>query len=283
MPDLDDLALFLAVADCESLSAASRETGVPLPTLSRRMAKLERQANRRLFLRGAEGYRLTAEGRALVQEAEGLRAASERLKRWFSGNRAKPRVRITAGSWTTRHLAREICGVWTPEDDWLPEFLATNTVLDLARREADIGIRNRRPNHPWLAGRRTRTLTYGVYARSADIQGFVSLGEGMADTPSERWLRETHAAEIVTTASTGLIALDLARAGLGRIVMPCFAGDQETGLMRLGAAIEALTHEEWLVCHHDARHDPPIRHAIEAITRLLTNREAGRADQRKSL
>ncbi len=269
LPSLDDVRLFLAVADCGGLSGASRATGVPLPTLSRRMARFERQAGRRLFLRGADGYSLTAEGRALAQEAEGLRSTTTRLERWFAGDRAKPRVRITAGSWTTRHLAREICGVWTPEDDWLPEFIASNAVLDIARREADIGVRNRRPEHPWLAGRRTRTLTYGIYARSPDIRGFVSLGQDMADTPSERWLRATCADGIVTTASTGLIALDLARAGLGKIVMPCFAGDGEPGLMRIGEPIEAMTHEEWLVSHHEARHDPPVRAALEAIGKLL--------------
>lgn len=270
LPSLDDLRLFLAVADCGALSAASRATGVPLPTLSRRMANIERRTGRRLFLRGPEGYRLTAEGRALANEAEGLRAVSDRLERWLADGRTKPRVRITAGSWTTRHLAREIGRVWSCAEGWLPEFLASNAVLDIARREADIGVRNRRPEQAWLAGRRTRRLTYAVYAAGPEVSGFVSLGDGMADTPSERWLRERHGDAIVTTASTGLIALDLARAGLGRIVMPCFAGDGEPGLVRLGEPIEALSHDEWLVCHHDARHDPPVRRAIEAITRLLT-------------
>ena len=61
LPPLDDLALFLAVADTGGLAAAARMTGVPLPTLSRRMAELERRTARRLFLRGKKGYALTAE------------------------------------------------------------------------------------------------------------------------------------------------------------------------------------------------------------------------------
>ena len=270
MPSLDDIRLFLAVADCDGLSGAARATGTPLPTLSRRMNALERLTGRRLFLRGPQGYRLTAEGRGLAEEAEALRAAAGRIERWHSGARAKLRVRITAGSWTARHLARGIGRFWSAEDDWMPEFLASNAVLDIARREADIGVRNRRPERAWMAGRRTRSLTYGIYAAGLEVAGYVSLGEGMASTPSERWLRAQHADEIVTTASTGLIAVDMARAGLGRIVMPCFAGDHEPGLMRVGPPIAALTHDEWLVCHHDARHDPPIRAALEAARRLLT-------------
>ena len=152
---LDDLELFVAVADAGGLGGAARATGTSAPTLSRRMAELERRAEARLFERGPRGYALTSEGRALLEEAEGLRALAARLARWGSGARSAPRVRITAGSWTARRLARGIGAVWAPGAGWMPEFLASNATVDIARREADIGIRNRRPDQPWLAGRRT--------------------------------------------------------------------------------------------------------------------------------
>ena len=100
----------------------------------------------------------------------------------------------------------------------------------------------------------------------------MALAEGVATTPSQRWLAANHAAEIVTTASDARLMLDLALAGVGRIVLPTFAGDGEPGLVRVSEAIEALTHEEWLVSHHDARHDPPVRRALDAVHRLLTGR-----------
>lgn len=61
-PKLDDLRLFLAVADAGGLAGAQKATGTPSPTLSRRMAKLERQMGLRLFERGARGYTLTKRG-----------------------------------------------------------------------------------------------------------------------------------------------------------------------------------------------------------------------------
>jgi DNA-binding transcriptional LysR family regulator len=269
---LDDVELFVAVADAGGLGGAARATGVSAPTLSRRMAELERRVEARLFERGPRGYALTSEGRALLEEAEGLRAVAARLGRWSGGARRPARVRITAGSWTSRRLARGIGAVWDPGDGWCPEFLASNATVDIARREADIGVRNRRPEQPWLAGRRTGEVAYAIYAAGSGVGGFVALAEGVATTPSQRWLAANHAAEIVTTASDARLMLDLALAGVGRIVLPTFAGDGEPGLVRVSEAIEALTHEEWLVSHHDARHDPPVRRALDAVHRLLTGR-----------
>lgn len=50
-----------------------------------------------------------------------------------------------------------------PESPWRPALLASNTNVDIARREADIGIRNRRPDQSWLAGRKLAPITYAEY------------------------------------------------------------------------------------------------------------------------
>lgn len=76
----------------------------------------------------------------------------------------------------------------------------------------------------------------------------------------------------MTRANDGRIALDLALAGIARIVLPRFAGDVQPGLQCLSDPIGALTHEEWLVSHHDGRHDPPVRAALDAVLAILTER-----------
>ncbi|MBY6005659.1 LysR family transcriptional regulator [Salipiger bermudensis] len=267
-PSLDDVMLFLAIAEAGTLAGAAAITGASQPTLSRRMAEFERRMGLRLFQRGAQRYGLTAEGRQLVDEMRGLRGQAARLARWQARDGAV-RVRITAGLWTSRYLGRGLARVWAPGAPWMPEFAASNADLDIARRAADIGIRNRRPEQPWLAGRRTVRLDYAVYARDAQVQGYVTLPPGAATTPSERWLRETRPDEITTHASDARLALDLALGGVARVVMPCFAGDVEPGLVRVSDPIAALSHDEWLVSHHDARHDPPVRAALDALYALL--------------
>ncbi len=270
-PSLDDFILFLAVADAGGLQGAVAATGTSAPTLSRRMAELERATGQHLFRRGRHGYALTAEGRRLAEEAGALRPLRARLADWGQGPCATPRVRITAGTWTARYLARHIGEVWTAGDPWLPEFLAANANLDIARREADIGIRARRPEQAWLAGRRTNArLDYAVFGLPGAPEGFVTLSDDLATTPAERWIRTRCADRILTEVNTMRLGLDLVRAGMGRMVMPVFAGNDGTGLTQLSDPIEEIAHEEWLVAHQDARHDPPIRRALIALERLLT-------------
>ena len=68
--DLNALELFCMSARSGSLSEASRRTGVPLPTLSRKVRKLEDEVGMRLFERGPDGLALTQVGTRLLAEAE---------------------------------------------------------------------------------------------------------------------------------------------------------------------------------------------------------------------
>jgi len=262
-PSLDDLALFAAVARAGSLSAAARDVSMPLPTLSRRMARLEQQTGRALFLRGKAGYALTAQGRALAAELSPLTDLSHRLARWQDRGRGPQPVRITAGLWTSRHLARTLAP--GPGAGWVPAFLPSDAPLDLARREADIGLRNRPPDHPWLARQRLRRVDFAIYGVHGAPPGFITLPETVPLTPSQRWVHLHHGGDIATTATDPRLCLDLALAGAGRMVLPVFVGGQEPGLTPLSDPIPDLAHDAWLVSHHDARHDPPIRAALTAI------------------
>jgi DNA-binding transcriptional LysR family regulator len=268
---LDDILLFVAVVEAGSLAGAARRTGASMPTLSRRMSQLERRLGRRLFQRGGRGYVLTSDGQTLMEDAAPLRALADRLRR-FSDRDGPARVRITAGMWTSRFLAGQASRLCPNRDVWLPEFLPSDATLDIARRAADIGVRNRRPDQTWLAGRKTGLIDYAAFAASDDVTGWVTLPFSESLPPSQAWVHGHAASEIVTTASDMRVVLDLARAGLGMAVLPFFAGAAESGLRQVSAPIKALQHEEWLVSHHEARQDPPIRAALDAVHAVLTNR-----------
>ncbi|MEM9427195.1 MAG: LysR family transcriptional regulator [Pseudomonadota bacterium] len=265
---LDDLSVFLAVCQAGTLAGAVAETGQSTPTLSRKMTLLERQTGRRLFLRGNQGFALTAEGRALRAEAEGLSDVARRVARWADRD-APARVRITAGTWTSLWLARNMPFFWSADAGWVPEFVSSNAVLDLSRREADIGFRNRRPEQGWLAGRRLRRIAFAEYALENHIKGYITLPVAGALTPSTRWVHEHRSDAIVTTVSDMRLAVDLALSGVGRVVLPTFAADGISGLSQVSDTIDELASEEWMVAHHDARHDPPVRSAIDALTRHI--------------
>ena len=85
--------------------------------------------------------------------------------------------------------------------------------------------------------------------------------------------RENRGDEIITTACEEGTLVDLAVSGVGRVVMPTFVANGIPGLTQVAPVIPELSHDEWLVCHHEARHDPPIRAALEAVARLLSQQK----------
>lgn len=267
LPSLDDLALFAVVAQAGSLSAASRARNIPLPTLSRRMTRLERQIGRTLFQRGPSGYALTPEGRSLAQEVAHLSDAHRRVADWQRSDKDPIPVRITAGFWTCRAIAHGLNA--NAERPWQPHFVAATAALDLARREADMGIRNAPPDHPWLARRQLVSVSYALFGKPG-ATGFVATPP---DVASQRWLHEHHASDIKIIANDPRLCLDLALAGHGQVLLPTFAGDTIRSLERVSDTVPELTHASWLVTHQDARHDPHIRMAIEEIARIFQSAE----------
>lgn len=64
---LDDVAIFLAVADCESFVAAARRLGMPQGSVSRRVAALENHIGTSLLYRTTRSFNLTPGGQRLVE------------------------------------------------------------------------------------------------------------------------------------------------------------------------------------------------------------------------
>ncbi len=265
--DLSDLALFQLVATSASLTEAAHKARVPLPTMSRRMAHLERDTGRRLFQRGKHGFQLTKDGQSLADELIALPEIKQRVARWLTKSEQTPIVRITAGLWTSQFLAQ-----FLPASQalaWVPSFVSSNAQLDIARREADIGIRNAEPDHPWLARQKLRRITYAIFATSNAATSFISLPGHMPLPPSQAWLHREYGSDIGLTATDMRLCLDLARSGHGRILLPDFIGSQDDLLIQVSDPIDILAHDEWLVSHQDTRHDPPIRAALSAISTAL--------------
>src|SRR6476620_1718147 len=75
MIDWNDVRFFLAVARGGSTAAAARTLKVNQSTVVRRIAALEAALALRLFNKKRDGYRLTCEGEALLEEAGAVETA----------------------------------------------------------------------------------------------------------------------------------------------------------------------------------------------------------------
>jgi DNA-binding transcriptional LysR family regulator len=266
--DWDDLKLFVLVARLGGLSAAARAAGLSPPTLGRRLQALEASLGRHLFERRASGYVLTADGRELLAHAEPVEAAMLGVERWRDQGAAERTVRVSAGTWTSRFLAQHIGEIVEPGDAFRLQLLSAEARLDIGRRAADIGLRNRRPEEAWLAGQRVGQVAYAVYRPAADPAPARFVAATDLITPTSQWLRAHYGDAIAVEVSSPRLVLDLVRAAAGRAVLPCFVGDAEPGLVRL-ETIPEITSESWLVMHHEERHDPAVHTVARRIARLL--------------
>ncbi len=263
--DWNDPQLFLAVARDGGLSLAARKTGRSPATLGRRMLALEQAMGRELFVRHERGYALTAAAEELLGQLKDVEArllrVSERAER-----DERPLVKISAGTWTTLAILRHFDQITGAPADVRLRFLSTETVLDIPRREAVIGFRNRRPSEEGLAARKLSRVEFAPYACPGAPDRWIKV---LADTPSARWLEKRVDKDAVCEVSSPRNSLDLALAGRGVAILPTFVGDSETGLQRTGATIPDLAHDRWMVTHQDDRNRPEVRRTIDRLCDVM--------------
>jgi DNA-binding transcriptional LysR family regulator len=269
----DDLRLFILVARGGGLSTAARTAGMSPATIGRRMLSLEQSVGRVLFVRRQSGYELTPDGRTLLARALAMEAGARPIEEWLAADAGRPLVRISAGTWTANFLADHFAALWTPGDPFRIGFKTTEAKLDIAHREVEIGIRNAAPESPYLAARRIGEVAQAPFrARNraaAEDDAWVAIAPEDMSTRSARWVLAQPGIAIAAWANAPRTLRDLIRAGVGKGVLPCFAGDRDPRLERAGPTIDALREGQWIVMHDDDRHRPEVRAVIDRIAALL--------------
>lgn len=269
----DDLHIFTHVARGGGLSAAAAELGISAATAGRRMLALEQAVARPLFVRRQSGYALTADGRVLLSKALAMEAGARPIADWLAAEGQRALVRISAGTWTANFFVENFSKLWRPDDPFRIAFKTTEAKLDIAHREVEIGVRNAKPDNPNLAARRTVEVAQAPYrARNHPSPGredWVAIAPGEETTRSARWVNAQEGVTFAAWANTPQTLRDLIRAGVGKGLLPCFAGDRDPLLERAGDTVEELRESQWLVMHNDDRHRPEVRTVIERMVALV--------------
>src|SRR3954464_8776465 len=144
----DDVRLFLAIAEARSVSGAARQLRLGQPTVSRRLAEMERALGSRLFVRAVSGATLTGAGERLLAPAKKMAEWAGEVARVAEAQDAAPQglVRITASPYTCfDFVAPFAASVSSRHPSVRIEVLSTTKYLDMARGEADLALRLRRP------------------------------------------------------------------------------------------------------------------------------------------
>jgi LysR family transcriptional regulator, transcriptional activator for dmlA len=96
LKDVTELRTFVRVVATGSLSAASREMGVALSVVSKRLSTLERRTEARLVARNTRRLALTDEGRGLYEHAQRILAEVDEAEAALTHGRAHPSVHQTS-------------------------------------------------------------------------------------------------------------------------------------------------------------------------------------------
>ncbi|MBN9485855.1 MAG: LysR family transcriptional regulator [Alphaproteobacteria bacterium] len=282
-PSWDDLRIFLTLAREGTLTTAAKALGVSHPTVARRVAVLEQQIGARLFERLPDRFVPTSAGEELLGDTESMERAALSIDRRSVGltDTVRGVVRLSAGEAMSALVARHLPALQKQLAEIEFELVASHTLANLSRREADLLIREQVPDLADIIARKLGRVAYAVYAAPAlavprlspaamKQVPWVTFDDDHAYMPGRRWLLER--LEGVRPAVRGnnwLVLHEAARAGAGFAVLPCYLGDPDAGLRRVGGVIAEVFADQWLLVHRDLRALPRVRAVMDAVIDLF--------------
>ncbi len=173
MDRLDELGLFLAIADAGSLAAAARRTRRSPPAVTRILADLERKLGVRLVERTTRRLALTDAGRRLAEHARRLLPEYEDAVRDAAGEAAAPRGRLRVSAplvFGQRHLAPIVMGYLDAYPEVSVELSLADRMVDLIDEGIDVALRISRLRDSSLVARQVGEVGQYVVASPAYLK-----------------------------------------------------------------------------------------------------------------
>ena len=282
-PSWDDLRIFLTLAREGTLTTAAKALGVSHPTVARRVAVLEQQIGARLFERLPDRFVPTSAGEELLGDTESMERAALSIDRRSVGltDTVRGVVRLSAGEAMSALVARHLPALQKQLAEIEFELVASHTLANLSRREADLLIREQVPDLADIIARKLGRVAYAVYAAPAlavprlspaamKQVPWVTFDDDHAYMPGRRWLLERlDGVRPTVRGNNWLVLHEAARAGAGFAVLPCYLGDPDPGLRRVGGVIAEVFADQWLLVHRDLRALPRVRAVMDAVIDLF--------------
>ncbi|MBE3637749.1 LysR family transcriptional regulator [Mangrovicoccus algicola] len=141
---LDDVALFVAIAETGGLALAARRLGLPPATVTRRLQRLEERLGCRLVHRSARRFSLTGEGEAYLRRLGPLMAQLDHALRGLSADLTQMRgpLRVMAPTNLSVDILRPMWAAFVaahPEVEL--DLRLSNRVENLVEAGADLALR----------------------------------------------------------------------------------------------------------------------------------------------
>ncbi|MCC3731525.1 LysR family transcriptional regulator [Rouxiella badensis] len=227
--DLNGLKSFVAVAAEGGFGAASRKTGIAKTSLSRHVRQLEEQLDVRLLERTQTGFRLTDEGRFLLERSQPLLAELDDLAEVLGTRRLSPsgKLRISVPTIMANSSFGEIAARYARlYPDVQLEVVAEDRRVDPVREGYDAVLRAQPSVDEELMGKRILSDTVLLVCRP-DVQGaplpFIALGnlyrEKRLEIRHQGVEHQVETREVMRLSSPTMI-YDAVLAGAGAALLP---------------------------------------------------------------
>jgi DNA-binding transcriptional LysR family regulator len=277
---------FLVTAEEGTFSAAARALGSTQPTVGRQVAALEEELGVTLFERVGTRLELTPSGIELLEHSRKMGEAAARVAMAAAGQSTliEGQVTLTASEAISAFWLPPVITALRAEHPRIQiDLVATNAVRDLHRREADIAIRNVRPDKPDLYGRRIRDASAGLYASPGYVEQAGPF-DSIADLTRATFLAFDHGTGMVDgmramgievgddafplVVGSHLVQWALCRQGAGVCFMMVDVGDAEPDVVRVVPDL-TLPVQTWLVCHRELQTSRRLRIVFDRLVDVL--------------
>lgn len=295
--DWNQLRAFLVTAEEGSLSAAARALGLTQPTLGRQVAALEERLGVVLFERLGRSLSLTRSGLELLEHAREMGEAASRVSLAASGRveAVEGEVTITASDAMAAYLLPAVLARLRETAPGIAvEIVASNSLRDLRRREADIAVRHVQPEEPELIRRRLADMQARLYAARSLVTR-MGIPAGPADLSawpfvgferSDRLMEALNAQGLSLTprnfpllTENGVVAWEYVRQGLGVGAMIEDIAALAPELVCLLPQLPPIPVPVWLVTHRELHKSRRIRVVFDLLADMLSARAGNRARQ----
>ena len=279
---------FLAALDHGSLLRASKVLHTSQPTLGRHIAELESQLGVVLFERTGRGLVPTTTALTLAEAARSMAQGADQLTRTLIGTQSNHAgtVRITASTTVAVQLLPPLL---LQMRHALPaiqvELVASNTVSNLLRREADIAVRMVRPEQGSLVAKKMGEVAVGAFAHRTylarcrpltdpgDLMGHDLIGSDTDTAIHDGFKAMGYASDKTRFALRSddlIVQWSAVRAGLGIGFLPHFLARSDPDVVQLlPDALRIASLPMWLAVHREIRTSQIIRSVYDFLAQAL--------------
>ena len=273
----DDLRTVLMLVRHGSLAGAATELQVNYTTVARRVRRAEAALGMVLFERLADGYRASEAAQMIAVQAGEMERTEHALMRQLSGaeDTLSGVLTVTAPQLLIAHFLAPVIDAFTktyPRIDL--RILASNELMDLTRREADLAIRISRDPGDTLTGVRLLEQESASFA-SEDVAARIAADrtemidwvvyDVFPNVPQD--VSPAFPNNRVRLRFDDMVAMvGAAVAGLGVVRMPMFLGRATHGLVQVPVLPPQPYPDVWVVGHPDVWPSRKLRAFREVLT-----------------